>query len=372
MSEQFHSPHQEAPKNTVLYGIGKAIKDLGPKAWEKRAQNVIDTKIVPHVSSEWQAWLDQNKNWIAPTAGWVATGAEVGIVAGVAFGGYKVVKKVIEKFPKKSAPEIVAALPATVTATIAAIDPGKERARAFFEESRATLAHNEALRRGAEARRGVVLGEAYRGAVAERPLQEPVQVMQAQIAEEKYKQGAKKLREQQIGEPSTYRQRAEAGGRRWDAEYPKAENPTLFDQLQKKLSGNRVQDEEYVVQQAGLELDRRVFGLSHLFNRAYREKDVQYEHAHAKQWFVDVLSNIQILREQKKHRKVILPLLIGLHKIMEDNDRVGIAAQILQYGFEHLPKDVREQLRVGDPRPDFSAKAAEWIIRLGAPGADVL
>lgn len=85
------------PQKTVWYGVGKALEGLGPKAWEQRAKTVIENRIIPAVSPAWQERWMRNADSVAKVAGWAATAAEVGIVAGVTYGGYKGVRLLLDK-----------------------------------------------------------------------------------------------------------------------------------------------------------------------------------------------------------------------------------------------------------------------------------
>lgn len=94
----------ELPKQTVWFGVGNALEGLGPKAWEQRAKAVIETRIIPAVSPAWQERWEKNADIIAKATGWVATAAEVGIVAGVTYGGYKGVRLLLDKRMQPSVP----------------------------------------------------------------------------------------------------------------------------------------------------------------------------------------------------------------------------------------------------------------------------
>ena len=77
----------------IYYGAGNALKELGPKAWEARVEKVIDEKILPKASPKIKEWIESHKGTIAKAGGWVATGAEVAVVAGAAYGGIRLIKK---------------------------------------------------------------------------------------------------------------------------------------------------------------------------------------------------------------------------------------------------------------------------------------
>lgn len=108
-------------KKTVWFGVGKSFENLGPKAWEKRTQRVIEEKIIPNVSSEWKAKLEAHKELIAKTSGWVATAAEIGVVAGVTYGGIKGIRKIIEKSPKSAKDSLKVAVAPVTAGVITAI-----------------------------------------------------------------------------------------------------------------------------------------------------------------------------------------------------------------------------------------------------------
>ncbi len=95
VEQQVVSPLAE--KKSVWYGMGKAVEKLGPKAWEARVEKVIDEKILPKASPAVKEWIEKNRGWIAKAGGWAATGAEVAIVAGAAYGGYRGIKMLIER-----------------------------------------------------------------------------------------------------------------------------------------------------------------------------------------------------------------------------------------------------------------------------------
>lgn len=80
-------------KKTVWFGVGKSLESFGPKAWEKRTQKVIEEKIIPKMSPAWKMRLETHKATIAKVSGWVATAAEVGVVAGVTYGGIRLIAK---------------------------------------------------------------------------------------------------------------------------------------------------------------------------------------------------------------------------------------------------------------------------------------
>lgn len=83
-------------KKTVWFGTSKvvdALKKFGPAELEIRAQKILEEKIIPKASPEWKARLEKHKGAIAKTTAWVATAAEVSVVAGVTYGGVRLIAK---------------------------------------------------------------------------------------------------------------------------------------------------------------------------------------------------------------------------------------------------------------------------------------
>lgn len=124
--------HKDNAVKTVWYGMGKAVEQLGPAAWEQRVQKVIEEKIIPNASPEWQAKLVKHKEMIAKTSGWIITGAEVGLVAAVTYKGVKLLKKKFGERHSHLAPQktlsgetVVAANIPVMSETITNVDPVK-------------------------------------------------------------------------------------------------------------------------------------------------------------------------------------------------------------------------------------------------------
>lgn len=91
-----------AQKNTIWYGIADTAKKLGPEAWEKRVEKVIDERIIPKVSPEVQATIKKYEPTIAKAGGWLITGTEVAVVAAAAYGGIRLVARKFGKRPEIS------------------------------------------------------------------------------------------------------------------------------------------------------------------------------------------------------------------------------------------------------------------------------
>ncbi len=72
----------EMPKNTMWYGVGKAVekgvKALGPDAWRKRVLHVIDTQIIPRSNPKWQEWAKEHREDIERVA--ANTGVQITVV----------------------------------------------------------------------------------------------------------------------------------------------------------------------------------------------------------------------------------------------------------------------------------------------------
>lgn len=98
-------------KKTIWYGIADTAKKLGPEAWEKRVEKVINEQIIPRVSPEAQATIKKYEPQIAKAGGWIITGSEVAVVAAAAYGGIRLIGRI--RAPKEglSMPPIDAPVP---------------------------------------------------------------------------------------------------------------------------------------------------------------------------------------------------------------------------------------------------------------------
>lgn len=439
-------------RKTVWYGVGNALKELGPAAWEARAKKLLEEKIIPKASPQWQARLEKHKNAIAKTTGWVATAAEVGIVAGVTYGGVKLIKKIVGHIPvadrvpgaqnilqeplKPFVPHV------TRKGHIRRYQGPTVRLQDYPLAMRTTIKRNKLheqlqhmknkqppvpsdippfLRTMLDTRAAAKWSEVTAKKI---PLKnkgswwkeridaglsvsvledianpKPIALAPEVRKTQQYAAQAEMMWQKRLDTMNADHARRLAEGitrgnatrlaREAQEESARLATELIHQSKIRKIDAVARRTKDLVTDVVENVADRaRTQRLLHAIElaaesahdprsviaRAFDQANVPYVYDEAQRWFGDVLINIQTLHHDRRYHGQISRLLGEIQAAPNNSSAMQAAEKLLQFGYEKLPKNVKTLLlqEITDRRPNFIAKAREWLQTLHAAGADIL